>query len=521
MVLRHGSSAIAIDCGMLPSDGDHGVDRYLPDLSFVGTLNKELEAVVLTHAHLDHIGAVSSLLRRRNVPVYGGDYTLACLRRLLDEEKLEHPPEFRAIASGNGFQIGPFAFQAIPVTHSISEAFALLIKTPNETLLHTGDLRLDPEPYVGDATSEETLQRIGDRGVDVLMSDSTNVALDQTLPTETAVAACIKDALHDCQGAVYAGVFASHLPRLQAFIDAAKVTGRRLCVTGRSLINQVELAFGRSLFERSQVPLLTDSDLKRVPRKERLVLATGTQANPGSALHRLSHQLHPTLQVEAGDRVLLSSRMIPGNERVIGEMLDRFVRLGADVRAPTDTPLLHASGHGSRPDLVTLMKLVRPKTLMPIHGSPYMRHIHQRVARQHGLTSSVLAEDGDVLELREDALVRVGKVPAGRIAISGRLTVSRRVLQQRQKLGESGIAFVVAEVSHRSAIRLVDITTVGVALQSEGVDLFRKISEEIKRSYHRKRNQLHELIEHAARKVCVELTGRRVTVQVVLTNKNN
>lgn len=466
-----------VDCGVLFPDENVGVDVIAPDLSWLVERRDRVGAVFLTHGHEDHVGALPFLLRHLRAPVYGTRFTLAAVKGRLDEAGVE--ADLREVAPGDVREAGegaPILAEWISVTHSIPEACALALTTPQGTILHTGDFKLDERPVAGPPTDLDRLEALGRAGVRLLLSDSTNAEQPGRAASESAVGPALAEVMHEARGRVFVATFASNVHRLQQVVRAAAETGRRLAVLGRGMAETFELArrLGH-LAEPAWMPVLPE-EARRLPPRELAVLTTGTQGEPRSALARLARGEHPDLRVEAGDTVVLSSRRIPGNELPVGRLVDDLCRRGATVLGDLvrhDGPApLHASGHAHEAEQRRLLALVRPERFVPVHGQ--YRHLARHVA--HAVAEGVprerchLLTDGEVLEL-DDAGARVlpERVPVGRVYANrdelGASDVPPLVVQDRRLLAEAGLCIAVLAVARSTGavVRGPDLFGMGVA----------------------------------------------------------
>jgi len=476
LAVEAGGRIAVVDCGVLFPDENVGVDVIAPDLSWLLDRREEVGAVFLTHGHEDHVGALPFLLRHLSVPVYGTRFTLAAVKGRLAEAGLK--ADLREVAPGQvrpaGEEGAPIAAEFIAVTHSIPDACALALRTPQGILVHSGDFKLDEHPVAGPATDLARLEALGREGVRLLLSDSTNADLPGHTLSESAVGPALADVMHDATGRVFVATFASNVHRLQQVVNAAAASGRRLALLGRGMVETFEIARGLGyLTEPHWLPVQAD-EARRLPRRELCVLTTGTQGEPRSALARLARGEHPDLRVEPGDTVVLSSRRIPGNELSVGRLLDDLCRLGAtllgDSVRPEGAPL-HASGHAHEGEQRRLLALVRPEHFLPVHGQ--YRHLARHVA--HAVAEGVardrchLLTDGQVLEL-DDAGARVlpERAPTGRVyAVRDELgagDVPHLVVQDRRLLAEAGLCIAVLAVSRSTGeiVRGPDLFGMGV-----------------------------------------------------------
>jgi ribonuclease J len=366
LAVEQADGIVIVDCGIAFPDGNLGIDVLHPDFTWLVERADRVRGVFLTHGHEDHVGGLPYLLDQLDVPVWGPPHALAMARRrLLEHEFSPGELDLRPVRAGEVVGVGSFEIEPVRVTHSIVEASALRIATAGGTLLHTGDFNLDDDPPDGEPTDEARLARIGDEGVALMLSDSTNSDVPERIGSERSVANAVETLVAAAPSLVVIAMFASNVQRLITFGDMAERLGRKVLVLGRSLESQVSIASElRRLAWPSDLMVSADA-AKSLPRERLLVLAGGTQAEPGSALRRLSLGQHPALRLEAGDSVLLSSRVIPGNERGVFEMQNDLLRLGVTLHTRVTAPGIHTSGHAARKEQRRMLELVRPRCFLP------------------------------------------------------------------------------------------------------------------------------------------------------------
>lgn len=475
MLIEVEGAAIAIDCGVLfPERPGLGIDLLLPDVTYLRERPGLLRAVVLTHGHEDHIGALPRLLGEMPVPVFGPRLAVALATEKLRRNKISVPLE--TITPGTSFTVGPFTIEPIHMTHSIVDACALAIQTPLGTILHSGDFKIDPRPIDGRVADLERLAEWGRRGVLALLSDSTNVEHDGECGSESEVGPRMTELVRGSEGRVLVTTFASHLHRIQQVIDASEACGRRIAVAGRGFEDSTRLAGELGYLRFPQHGLISLEDALRMPPEETTVLISGSQGEPTSALSRLSDGQYKQLTITPGDSIILSSRVIPGNERSVHALLNRLAKRGAIVHAG-ERAQVHVSGHAYRDELRTMIKLTQPKYFVPVHGEYRQLDEHRRLAGAMGmpLDRCFLLEDGDVLELDETGPRRGERVVAGRVLVdgSGDSEIGLEVLRDRRHLSEDG--FVVAVVAiHQQTGEITsgpELITRGVLGENEGPEV--------------------------------------------------
>src|SRR5215813_9893686 len=475
--IRYGEDMIVVDCGMMFPEAELlGVDLVMPDLSFLKENEAQVRAVLLTHGHEDHIGAVAYFLQEIEVPVYGTAFTLALVDRRLEEYELEQEPRFIQVKPKQIVEIGPFKIEFVHVTHSIVSAVALAITTPLGVILHTGDFKVDPTPTDNELFDLHTLADYGKRGVLLLLSDSTNADRPGYTESERAVRPRMEEIFNRSENRVVVSCFSSSIHRIQLVLDLAREYGRRVAVIGRSMVSVTEIAHSLGLLEIPDGILLRPQDAMDADRSKVAVLISGTQGEPMSALARVAVDNHKHISVEAGATVVLSSRIIPGNEKAIFRMIDHMARRGADVLYGSMNPPLHVSGHGSVEEQKLVLNLCRPKYFMPIHGEFRQLSKHARLAehlRFAGLQESFIMDTGEVLEIDRNGARKAGKVPVGRVCIdSGSVddVVQEMIIRDRRHLSEDGIVLPIIAIDRHTGRmeNLPEIVSRGFALAEDG-----------------------------------------------------
>ncbi len=459
LVLRYGDDMIVIDAGMMFPEAELlGVDVVIPDITFLKQNRDSLRAIVLTHGHEDHIGALPYILRDINVPIYGTEYTLALVKRRLEEHGLLDDATLREVKTGLKIEIGAFEIEYIYVTHSTIDCAALAIRTPVGVVIHTGDFKIDPTPTDLRPFDLHKLADYGQDGVLALFSDSTNVERPGYTPSERAVQPRLEELIRAAPRKVIVTCFASSIHRIQQVIDTAGALGRKVGFVGRSMVNNVELSHSLNRLSIPDGMVVRPQDLKTFDPKKLVVLVSGSQAEPMSSLSRLAVDNHRFLSVDENDTVILSSRIIPGNEKPIFRMIDHMFRRRALIyyedggRAP-----IHVSGHASQEELKMVLNLVRPKYFIPVHGEFRMLFRHAALAQQVGTVSGEIfvIEDGQPIEFTEDSACLREKVKAGRVLVdSGSLEeVEEVVIRDRQHLSEDGVVVpIIAIDKHTGAV---------------------------------------------------------------------
>ncbi len=446
-----------IDCGVLFTDEPFGVDVLVPDLSWLIERRAQVGAVFLTHGHEDHVGALPFLLRHLPVPVYGTRFTLAMVKGRLEEAGVA--ADLREVVPGDVCPAGeasPISAEFIAVTHSIPDACALALSTPQGTILHSGDFKIDERPVRGPGMDLERLAALGQAGVRLLLSDSTNSERPGWSRSESAVGPGLQDVMAEATGRVFVATFSSNAHRLQQVIEAAAGSGRRLALLGRGMVQNFDIAklLGH-LSEPGWMPVSAE-EARRLPPRELAVLTTGSQGEPRAALGRLARGDHPDLKVHAGDTVILSSRQIPGNELAVGRLVNELCARGALVRWDGHPPL-HATGHAQEAEQRRLLQLTRPEFFVPVHGEYRQLARHAATAASEGVPAGRchLLTDGQVLSLTDaGARILPDRIRSGRVAINrdegGAVEVPDAVIEERRRLAEFGLLMVVVSLDGAS-----------------------------------------------------------------------
>ena len=443
---RCGGRWLAIDCGIgFVGSETPEAEIMVPDPAFIAERRDSLVGLVITHAHEDHIGAVAHLWRQLRCPVYATPFAASVLRRKLGEAQLLSEVPLRVVPPGGSIDLPPFSLRFIPVSHSVPEAQAVVITTPHGIVLHTGDWKLDPDPLVGRPTDEAAFRELGERGVLAMVCDSTNALVEGRSGSEADVRRAMAALVGSLSGRVAVTCFASNVARVESIALAGRAAGRTVALVGRSLRN-LDAAARENNYLGGIGAFVAEDEVASIPDDNLLLLVTGSQGEPRSALARIASDTHPNISLGAGDTVIFSARTIPGNERAIGLVHDNLVRRGVRVLTAEDH-MVHVSGHPARDELRRLYELVRPRYAVPVHGE--WRHLaaHAALARESGATPLML-EDGDVLSLAHNHPEIVDSAPVGRLAVDGNrlvpmnggvLTARRRMLFNGMVLGSVAI----------------------------------------------------------------------------------
>jgi ribonuclease J len=455
---EYGGRMILVDAGLsFPRSELLGIDLVLPDFSYVAEHAEILDAVILTHGHEDHIGALPYLFREigTDAEVWGTRLTLGLVKSKLDEHGLLVDSELVEIdPEGGRTRVGPFEAEFVRVTHSVPDAVAVVLHTEHGAIVHTGDFKLDETPIDGRTTDLDRLRRLGDAGVALLLADSTNAERPGRTPSERTVGSAIREIVRTAPGRVIVTSFASHIHRIQQVIDAAAAGGRIVSVIGRSMNRNLNIARNLGYATVPDDILVKARRLDEFMPHETLIICTGSQGEPRSALTRIAFGDHPAVQINSMDTVVVSARAIPGNEVKVHETVNRLCRLGATVLTE-DTTYVNASGHAAADDLSAMIETVRPQAFMPVHGEYRMLQAHARLAEAAGVPAHAvrIAENGTVIELDGDGLTIVDQVEAGTTLVDGMNVGSVRdvVLRDRRHLASDGVLIVVATIAADSA----------------------------------------------------------------------
>jgi ribonuclease J len=451
MALRYGDDIIVIDAGMMfPESELLGVDLVIPDITYLKQNRQHVRAIVLTHGHEDHIGALPYILRDLNVPLYGTRFTLALVKKRITEAGLLDSTTLREVIPGRRIEIGPFEIEMIPVTHSTIDCVALAVRTPVGVIIHTGDFKIDHTPVGGAGFDIHTFARYGNEGVLALFSDSTNVERPGITPSERAVVPRIEELARSAPKRVILSCFASSIHRIQQVIDIASRVGRKVAFVGRSMVDNVEIAHDLEYLRIPDGMVVRSQDIRTFDPRKIIILASGSQAEPMSSLSRIAVDNHRFVSVDENDTVILSSRIIPGNEKAIFRMLDHMFRRRALVYYDNSAGVIHVSGHASQEEQKLVLQLIKPKYFIPVHGE--YRHLfrHAALAHQLGVVSGeiLLVEDGQNIEFTEDGVHRRDPVTAGRVLVdSGSLEeIEEVVVRERKHLSEDGVVVPIIAI---------------------------------------------------------------------------
>src|SRR5829696_1200703 len=450
---EHERKWILVDCGMGFGGEENlpGIDLVYPDLSFIEEERKNLLGIFITHAHEDHIGALVEMWPRLRAPVYATRFAIGLLETRRLSELGAPKIDLKEIAPGRRVELGPFSVEYVPVAHSIPESNALAIRTPLGLVVHTGDWKLDPTPYLGSLTAEEEFRRLGDEGVLALVCDSTNVVRDGVSPSESDVARELANLIKDAPHRVAITTFASNVARMRSVADAARQCGREVVVVGRAMDRVVEVARECGFLE-GVADFRPPETFGYLPRDKVVALLTGSQGEPRAALARIAADEHPEIALSKGDRVIFSSRPIPGNERAIGRVINGLVSQGVEVITDR-THLVHVSGHPRRAELEDMIGWVRPRTVIPVHGESLHLAEHAALARRLG-ARTLMIRNGDLVKLAPGDPEIIDEVQAGRLYKDGSLLIQAesRTVADRKRLSFSGVISVALAINDKGQL---------------------------------------------------------------------
>lgn len=448
-----GDDMILVDAGLMFPDDDHpGIDLILPDYTYVLENEHKLRGIIITHGHEDHTGSLPYLMKdlSRKVPIYATKMTLGLVEGKFNEHRVK--AKLAEVKAGDEIKLGHFIVDFFAVNHSIPGALGVFLQSPAGNVLHTGDFKLDQSPIDGVHTDFGALARFGKTGVDLMMSDSTNAMNPNFTPSEAEVGKALRPIIENAKGRVIIASFASHIHRLQQIADAAVACGRKVVVTGRSMVQNTDIARRLGYLKIQDVDLIDAYDLKDLPPEKVVIMCTGSQGEPLSALARIANGEHRTIEIDAGDTVIISATPVPGNEKAVTRVVNSLAKIGCDVYDKRRATV-HVSGHAGAEELKLVLSIVQPKHFMPVHGEATHLRAHAKLAEATGVPANhiFLCENGDTLELTQNG-VRFGEpVESGIVYVDG-LSVgdtSKGVLDERQTLGGAGVAFISAAVDTR------------------------------------------------------------------------
>jgi ribonuclease J len=445
---------VVVDCGIeFPRDEMLGIDLILPDIRWLLSRQDDVLAFVITHGHEDHHGALPFVLKQLNRPVYGSRFTLALIKSKLDEHGLIKSVEVNEVSERTRLQLGPFDLSFVAVSHSVPDALSVVLGTELGAVVITGDYKFDHTPIDGRITDVNTFARLGEQGVLALLGDSTNAVHKGSTPSESVVGQAFHQIFAEAEGRVIVACFASHIHRVQQAIQIARLHGRKFAVSGRSMQKNVNIARNLGILKVPDGAMIKLTEIDDYRPEEVLIITTGSQGEPLSALTRMAFDDHPQVELNEGDTVVISATPIPGNELSVMNTVNRLLKVGATVIYGPDSGV-HVSGHGSQEDLRMMLNLVRPRFFLPVHGEYRHQHIHRGLAREAGIPEEdiFILENGDVLEIDAEGAELVDRVPTGMVFVDGFEIGDAEgvVLRDRQQLAGDGILIAVVTVDAQS-----------------------------------------------------------------------
>jgi len=451
-LMRCGDEMLVIDAGMgFPEESVYGVDICIPDFEILEEYRENITAIILTHGHEDHLGALPFILKKFNVPVYCSHFTAGLAESKLEEHDLTGDTLIHRVEPRDVVTIGQFTIEFIRVSHSLVDCFCLAIKTPVGTIVHTGDYKVDETPVIGEPIDLRTLRRYGQEGVLALLSDSTNATVPGRTPSERAVIPAFQEIFAEAKARIIVAAFASSIHRLQIVLDTAQQFDRKVCVLGRSMQKNVEVADRLGYLDIADGLLVSLNEAKHLPDDEVVFLVTGSQAEPRAALSQMATQTYKGLTIEESDTVVLSARIIPGNERAISRLIGFIYKRGANI-IEEKRRLVHVSGHASQEDIRIMTEAVRPKFVVPIHGEYRMLFRHKEFVKNHvgyAEENIILIENGDVLELDGERAIVTGNRKIGRTFIddSGFEEIERDTVRERKQMAYEGVVTLIVTMN--------------------------------------------------------------------------
>lgn len=482
-VFEYGSDLIILDCGLaFPDDDMLGIDMVIPDITYLQKHKNRIRGIVLTHGHEDHIGALPYVLKEFNVPVYGTKLTLGILKNKLTEHGILNSTKLNVINPGETFKLGEFGIEFIRSNHSIADAVAVALHTPAGIILHTGDFKIDPTPIDGDMIDLGRIGELGKKGILLLMSDSTNAERKGYTMSERTVGHTFDSIFENCSKRIFVATFASNIHRVQQIINAAVKNGRKVAVSGRSMVNVLTAAIELGYMKIPKNTLIDLDEIGRYSKEQLVIVTTGTQGEPMSALSRMAYSGHKKVNIEADDLVIISASPIPGNEKTISNVINELLKHGAEVIYESLADV-HVSGHACQEELKIILSLAKPKYFMPVHGE--FKHLsrHRELALQTGINPKniFMMENGMVLEVSASNAKVTGIVPSGRVLVDGLGVgdVGNIVLRDRKHLAQDGLIVVVLTMdkASRTVVAGPDIISRGFVYVRESEDLMESMRE--------------------------------------------
>lgn len=470
---EYGDDMVLVDAGlMFPEDDQPGIDLILPDYTYVLENEHKLRGIVITHGHEDHTGALPYLLMdlTRKVPIYAAKLTLGMIAGKLEEHNIRQP-KFVEVQDGSNVTLGALNLTFFAMTHSIPGALGVFMNTPAGTLIHTGDFKLDQTPIDGRRPNYQAICKFGARGVDLLLADSTNATRPGFTQSEAAVGPNLRHIIKNAKGRVFVASFSSHIHRLQQVCDASVAVGRKVVVTGRSMVNNTKVARQLGYLNIADEDIIDAFDVDRIDDDKIVVLCTGSQGEPLSALARMANGEHKSLSITANDTVIISATPVPGNEKSVQGIINSLSKIGCDIYDKSRA-LVHVSGHGSQEELKLMLAMVKPRNFMPVHGEACHLRAHAELAVKMGVPEKniFVLDNGDTLEMRHGKVRRGRAVESGVVYVDGGNVTDANpvVIRDRQKLAQDGVVSVTVAISgKRKNVSAVEVTCRGISFGSD------------------------------------------------------
>ncbi len=486
-VVEYGSNIVIIDCGMsFPEDEMLGIDIVIPDITYLIKNKEKIKGIILTHGHEDHIGSIPYVLKKLNIPIYGTKLTLGLVENKLLEHKLEDV-SLNVLDAGKSVDLGCFKVTFIRSNHSIPDAVGIAIDTPIGTIVHTGDFKIDFTPINGDVIDLDKFAELGRKGVLLAMSDSTNVERTGHTESERTVGAKFMDIFKDCESRIIVASFASNIHRVQQIINAAVAYNRKVAISGKSMINAVRVSQELGYLDVPEDTLINVNDLKKLKDNEIVIVTTGSQGEPMSALTRMANNDHKKLEIKKGDLVIISANPIPGNEKTVSRVINMLYEKGADVLYDA-LMQVHVTGHAKRDELKLMLTLLKPKFFIPVHGEFRHLMLHAKLAAELGIDEkhTIIGKNGDVIELTSKTITKSGTVTSGNILVDGLGVgdVGNIVLRDRKLLSENGLIIVVLSTEKGTGKILAgpEIVSRGFIYVRENIDLIEESKAVVRRA---------------------------------------
>ena len=512
-VYEYGQDIVVVDCGLgFPDEELYGIDVVIPDITYLKQNKDKIRGIVITHGHEDHIGALPYVMRELDVPIYATSLTAGIIELKLEEFDLLYNTQIFTKKAGDRFKLGCFEIEFIHVNHSIADSVALAIKTPIGTVLHTGDFKIDVTPIQGEMIDLARIGQLGKQGILALLSDSTNVERPGHTESERKVAEKFDELFKGCEKRIIVTTFASNVQRIQQIVNVAAKYKRKVAVTGRSMENMIKVAIELGYMDIPEGVLVDLNQIKGQPKDRTVVISTGSQGESMSALYRMAFSEHKQINIDAGDRIIISASAIPGNENTISKVIDELFHKGAEVIYDRHTDL-HVSGHASQEEQKMMLALTKPKFFIPIHGEYRMLCKHAELGRMMGVAPNniVIAENGRVIELSRRSVKAQDSVPAGRVFVDGTGVgdVGSVVLRDRKHLAQDGMIVVVLTLSGEDSSLMAppEIVTRGFIYEKESDGLMEEMRRVINESLASCRHQRITDWAGIKNKVRTNLTG--------------